>query len=149
MEYFRISEMDGPCISVSAGFDKNIQAIYQERLGDVEDMCMYHVQVPESICMPDVVFRPTFMVSEPCWECIRYYEPYLEARRCLLYAAGYGEIFYIPLLDVLEVPFDKRILFNRHMYRVLDKHSKQIVVSLELLESILRRQFIGFHVNEL
>lgn len=149
MDYFHINEIDGPCVSIFAGFDKNIQAIFQERAEDIEDMCMYQVQVPTSICMPDVLFRPTFMVSEPCWECIQLYEPYIQYRRCVLYTAGYGGIFYIPLLDTLNKPLEKRLLFNRHIYQVLDKKSKQIIVSLELLESILKREFIGFSAREL
>lgn len=58
MDYFQISESADPAISVSAGFDKNMQAILQERFKDIEDMYMYRIQIPNSVCLPDVLFRP-------------------------------------------------------------------------------------------
>lgn len=148
MDYFLINEMDGPAISISAGFDKNIQSILQERYRDIEDMCMYRMQIPETVCLPDVLFRPSFMMSEPCWECVQYYEPYLEARRCLLYDRDGSGIFYIPLLETAQCLSDKKELFNRHIFRIRG-NKKHIVISLDLIESLLRRDYIGFNIKEI
>lgn len=149
MDYFQISESADPAISVSAGFDKNMQAILQERFKDIEDMCMYRIQIPNSVCLPDVLFRPVFMLSEPCWECVRCFEPYMEAGRCFLYNTDFSGVFYIPFLDTFESISNKRVLFNRHMFRLQGRNKKQIVISLELSESLLRRNFMGYSMKEL
>ncbi len=148
MDYFQLISAEGAQISFDAGFDKNIQAILQRKYENITDLSMYHIKIPEFICMAGVLFQPVFMVSEIAYECIRLYEPYIKSKRIVLYNEQYCGIFYILILEsrLLE---DKSSLFNRHILSVKDQSKDKVVVSLDLLESLLKRHIIGFQIKKL
>lgn len=148
MNYFQLMSTEGAQISFDAGFDKNIQAILQRKYENITDLSMYHIKIPQFICMADVLFQPAFMVSEIVYECIRLYEPYIKSKRIVLYNEQYCGIFYILILETRLLE-NKSSLFNKHIMIVRDQYKDKVVVSLELLESLLKRHIIGFQVKEL
>lgn len=148
MDYFELKNTVGPQISVDTVFDKNIQAILQKKYQNISDFSMYHIKIPEFICMTDILFQPVFMVSETVFECIRLYEPYIKSKRIILYNEQYCGIFYILLLELKSLE-NKKTLFNKHIFRIQDGFKDKVVVSLELLESLLKRYAIGFQIEEI
>lgn len=149
MEYYQITQNTEIPVSISCGFDHNIIAIAKKNYGEVADMSMYRMQASQYSYFPDMIFMPVFMVSEMAYQCIRMYEPYIRFKRLLLYDEERVEIFYIPLLEKVNSLNNKKELFNRHLFFIEGKHSESIILSLDLLESLLKRKFIGFTVIEM
>lgn len=129
----------------------------------LERFTVLFVSAEEDIVFPSIINYPHFMVTEEIFRIFKVFEPNLENSRIVLIERkqGRSETYFLPWLQNLEYSIDKeskKMLFAKKC----DNHRKLVfsasheksriqntVIRLELLESLLRRSFVGIKAEEI
>lgn len=147
--------------------DRNLYTnlMTKEAYAKIEDDIIYYYHLGDEVELPDVVFRPTFMVGDGLHNIISLYDDTIEWKHMQIFpdmedfpnetAKGY----WIPLLneyhclhqDTVLLPdkttkkpiLDRSRLRNTDIFRISGVSENLIVVSLALAESISRRELYG------
>ncbi len=110
----------------------------------------------------DVITFPCFLVSEKVKEILQIYDPTMSYARMILYEENrqISKTYYYPFLEELEEviqddtsmkqsdaePKEPRIEL---IFKMRAKNRTKVILRLDLLESILRRNPIGIGVREI
>ncbi|MBQ3544180.1 MAG: hypothetical protein IJA34_04245 [Lachnospiraceae bacterium] len=146
----------------------NTEHIIKKQYGKLEEK--YFLLLKENIKMyqSDVIFEPTFMVSDMLRYCIQKYEPNIKATFVGLLERNNNRVFefFIPHLDEQECLSDKSIITGngtvlenavfdikkmnkrKYIFRIGGLNSTYIAVREEFAESILRRGAKGIKFIE-
>lgn len=116
----------------------------------------------------DIILNPFFMVSEELKNLLAIFEPNLKYKVIFLIDSENKKMgqYFIPLLDKIdclsessEFNLDKTIikkgiidekkLKDKAIFMIDNMKSQQIVMRMDLVEAILRRDFLGMRIKEL
>jgi len=113
----------------------------------------------------DIILQPRFLVSKKVIETIKLYDPRLRFERVVLFdSENNTRAYYIPILEELNVLTlnsrvgrDRRTLEyieidgekakGRSIFQIESKCKVYILVRLDLMESLLRREVIGIDLK--
>lgn len=128
----------------------------------------FFVTANEPILFPDIINYPFFMVSENMFKVIKHFEPNLKISRIILIDPKDSQTatYFLPWLqcieETIEANFQQRnsqlsFLLKREkniemkaIFAVKNKrdNKKYTIFRIELLEALLRRDYIGIDIRE-
>ena len=150
MEYFRLSQDKRMPYAVTlSGIDK-IEGYFESKQGD---MSLLENGISEVIShsplnfYPDILDRQIYMVKGVVKEVFDMFLPGMIYKRCNLIdrVVERYETYYIPIIDAIK--FKGGIERGRHIFRREDSKEIEVVVSLAVVEAILRRKSVGVRVE--
>lgn len=117
----------------------------------LQDYYVFEMKTAEETLMPDIFTDPFFMVKREIYKVVMMYVPEMKVKYISFvdYERGMYETYVAPVLDVIEqkklgqIDISEKVLFC-----ISDIFSRYIVMRLDLLESILRRDILGLKVRE-
>ncbi len=128
---------------------------------------VYCVDGHMQMVFADILLFPCFMVSGVVRDVICLYEPSIRYRRVVLMDRRQkkSKAYYVPFLEETDCVVDKSFKFGekgsrdpikldgkkingKALVKLSYRNSKRIAVSLDLIESILRRKTVGIGAEE-
>ncbi len=118
----------------------------------------------ESIRMTftDIITSPCFMASEMVLDVIKRYEPSMKGMRIVLCdkARRKSRAYYIPYLERVWIvsqikgnprcmPVERQCLEGRKILEVTDGWQYKVIMRMDMVESILRRDALGIGLEEI
>ncbi len=126
---------------------------------------LFHVESNMQMVFTDILTSPCFMVSEMVRNVIRRYDPFIYFIRIILLdkKCGQSMAYYIPYLDTVQYTFKKdmnkggetyfeieqKSIEGKAILEITDGYGFHVIMRMDLLESILRRQAIGIGLKEI
>lgn len=126
---------------------------------------LFSVEGNMQMVFTDVLTLPCFMVSETVRNVIRKYDPFVYFVRIILLDKEHRQsmAYYIPYLDTLQYtlkknidkkgkPYfevDKKNVEEKVIMEITDGYHSHVIMRMDLVESILRRQTIGIGLQEI
>lgn len=126
---------------------------------------LFPVESNMQMVFTDVLTSPCFMVSETVRNVIRKYDSFVYFIRIILLDKEHRQsmAYYIPYLDTVPYTLEKDVDKGGKPYFVVDKksieekpiveitdgHNSHVIMRMDLVESILRRQAIGIGLQEI
>jgi hypothetical protein len=171
MRYFvmhqdeRITDMPNP-----TDFHQKIDVrdVNARRAGLVPYRTMMMIQPNEHTVFPDVICRPVMLVTREVKDVIENYDEFLEYRQ-ISYLDPDNELtqlYFIPMLDVIDclsekseyvndsrssfskVVIKRALIRDKSLFQVKTKTQRLVIIRLDLVESLLIRQYKGFALTE-
>ena len=127
----------------------SIEGYYEYKRGNVkllEDSFVSMVSPGQLHFYPDILDRQVFMVKGPVKDVFDIFLPDVEYKHCCFIDApnrAYVQ-YYVPILDAAD--FRTGIDSGHFVFRNLDSSDIEVVVSLEVIEAVLRRKPAGCRV---
>ena len=113
----------------------------------------------------DIVTFPCFMVRKMVRDTIALYNPFIKFVRIILYDKGRKEsmAYYMPFMKTIEhvetncknrymineIVLEREKLMDEAIIEVMSKDKTHIIMRMDLVESILRRNAIGIGLKEI
>lgn len=171
MKYFITQDRkDMTCFPCIRNWYNNIdvEAIQNGNYEKLNRFTTFFVTAEEPILFPDIINYPFLMVSEELFKVIKHFEPNLKMSRIVLIDPKDSQMatYYLPWLmcvdEIIEEYFLKRnsqqsFLMERKnnietktVFAVKNKrdNKKYTVFRIDLLETLLRRDYIGMDIKE-
>ena len=172
MKYFKLQEAPegkrGPQIMNWYGsFD--VRNIRMEGFPKIPKRQLYMVEPVDLLIFTDIILFPFLLVSPEVKRVIEMYREQSFYREVILLnqKTGVSKLYYLPVfnetadLDVVERsykngrpaalagrPEGTRFMVNRHIFWARDARRRHTIVSLDLAESILKREAVGVGLKE-
>ncbi|MEJ8553233.1 imm11 family protein [Tepidibacter sp. Z1-5] len=170
MEYFLLKQderyNDFPMIiDLFSKVDK--RNINIENYKKLDDMMVFHVNASENSVFMDILERQIYLISSGLKDLISKYEPNIIYKTVFLIdrVNKVQRKYFLPIffeVDTLhessefnldksvikKIVLDKNKIKDRKIFKINKGEKTQIVVSLDLAESILRRSFIGVKLED-
>ena len=133
---------------------------------DVNDAVFLYIKGPGDGCVPDFIQSPVTMISYPVKEVFSMYEDGISFKRVYItdLKKKFSYRFYIPFIPEMDslsdnverfpdgrekkVILDKKKCMRHHVFFIKDSITRRPVVSLAVLESMLRRNVKGIDIKE-
>lgn len=138
------------------------KALEGKRAYELPRHSLFLVEAHQQMVFTDVITFPCFLVSEKVKEILQIYDPTMSYARMVLYEENrqISKTYYYPFLEELEEdiqddtsmkqfaaePKENRIEL---IFKMRAKNRTKVILRLDLLESILRRNPIGIGVREI
>lgn len=103
----------------------------------------------KDLIVPEVIVKPTLLIEQGLKDILIKYEPNMKFQEVSLFDGISGEIytFYQPgLLELDSIDEGKKL--NKVIYCVKEVYESKIIVRLDYMESMLRRNATGFLIKE-
>ena len=126
---------------------------------------LFPVESNMQMVFTDVMTSPCFMVSETVRNVIRKYDSFIYFIRIILLDKEHRQsmAYYIPYLDTVPYtirkdvdkggkPYfavDKKSVEEKAVAEITDGHNSHVIMRMDLIESILRRQAVGIGLREI
>lgn len=126
---------------------------------------LFSVESNMQMVFTDVLTSPCFMVSETVRNVIRKYDSFIYFIRIILLDKEHRQsmAYYIPYLDAVGCTFrkdiskggkayfevDKKSIEEKVIAEITDGHNSRVIMRMDLVESILRRNTVGFGLQEI
>ena len=135
------------------------KTLHEKKRNLIPKYTIYHITPHIQTVFTDLILHPCFMVSEKMMETIKLYDPYLHFERIVLADQATKKvcIYYIPILEKLDILTDKSTLENieiaggkikgRAIFQIEHHGKVDVIAHLDLVESLLRRKVIGIELK--
>ena len=172
MKYFEIQ--DSPELKYApqlkdwyGRFDvRNINPLGYPKLPERE---LFFVEKSENIIFTDIILFPFLLISPLVREVIQMYREVCFYREIILLdqQSGLSKIYYLPVLDetksiqlvkkqykneVCQLKFEpannREVFIDRNLFWVRDAKKRHTIISLDMAESLIRRNVIGLGLQE-
>lgn len=124
---------------------------------------LFLVEAHQQMVFTDVITFPCFLISEKVKEILQKYDSSISYMRVIFYdqAKGKSKAYYLPFLEEIEADRKEngdstqravsglKGLRNRAIFKLRENNQTKIIIRLDLLESILRRETLGIGVKEI
>lgn len=165
MKYFEILVDENyipPCpIEWYGKLDK--KALEGKKVYELPRHYIFSVERHQQMVFTDIITFPCFMISEKLKEIIQKYDPHIRYTRIIFYDRMRGESkeYYLPILEEREderkagssladiLILKQKNIENSVIFAIRQKQQTRIIMRIDLLESILRRDAIGIGINEI
>ena len=131
-----------PRIANSSDFNV-LRAVLQNQQDKLPAKTVFRLRELPVYGLPDVIFAPVLMVSKLFYSCVCMYHPYQKAIPIrLIYPDGIAPYFIL----LLEEEGKEEGISDcmQHIFQVQQDKKIKMKISLDLLESLLRRGAFGF-----
>lgn len=171
MKYFIIEQKEKlPNVPVIQNWYKkiNVEAITKAECWKIPKRTALDVMPDKYITFYDVLSFPFFMVSETVCDIIKSFEPNLIVKDIVLFDSRYrtAEKYCLPILDEMidlsdenllcihnkkysDVMLDLNGMSDKYIFQVTSYDKKYVIMRLELVETILRRDVKGIMLHEI
>lgn len=172
MKYFKLQETPefkyGPQIKDWYGtFD--VRDIKMESFPKLPKRQLYVVEPYESLIFTDIILFPFLLISPLVKKVINIYKEQSFFREVILLNQKSGEsrMYYLPVLNETKelqlversynngelvintkIPDQTRFVVDKHIFWVRDSQKRHTIVSLDFVESLLKRDAIGIGLKE-
>lgn len=125
---------------------------------------LFSVESNMQMMFTDVLTSPCFMVSETIRNVIRKYDAFVYFIRIILLDKEHKQsmAYYIPYLDTVSCThrkdmsrggmtyfeIDRKSVEEKVIVEITDGHDSHVLMRMDLVESILRRQAVGIGLRE-
>lgn len=125
---------------------------------------LFYVEEHMQMIYTDIIMSPCFMVSDIVKKTIELYNPFIKYSRIILFDKKRKKsmAYYIPFLQTVDciiknnvynskkqiIQIEKEKVNGQVLIRVLQMNQTNILIRLDLIESILRRGAIGIGLEE-
>lgn len=162
MKYFLIhaEEEANPIPVITNWHNKiNINYIKKGMAYNIPKWTILEIKNNSETIFTDILSYPFFIVSEMVKEVIEFYDSTMEWKRLILFDKlnQVNQLYYLPILEEINL-FEKEnkehLMLsmeqekNLPVFKVNKRKNSGIVVRLDLIESILRRNPIGISLTE-
>ena len=126
---------------------------------------LFSVESNMQMVFTDVLTSPCFMVSKTVRDVIRKYDSFVYFIRIILLDKEHKKsmAYYIPYLDMVQytlrkdidnrekayITVDKKSVEEKVLVEISDGHHSHVIMRMDLVESILRRQTVGIGLQEI
>jgi len=153
MIYFKISQDLDASGSIRLTGENNIGGYHEARSGDLTRLDNAIVSLVDYNSLkncPDILDRQLYMVRGAVKQVFDIFMPSIEYKHCV-FTERDGESheqYYIPMLEVLNVNEALQAMEqHRPFFRVVVSRERVVVVSLEVVEAMLRRNPVGIKID--
>lgn len=138
-----------------------------ENFNQIEDFTLLDIKADEHTVFPDILTNPYFLLSADAREIVNSYEPAMQMKGVRLYQSqnGINQEYYLPLLPVLSclsedseflhksIDVKRAVIWEdktngRTLFQIGGIEKRRVVIRMDLLESLLRREAFGFFLKE-
>lgn len=171
MKYFIVEQdkkiIDGP--QIINWYNKiDVEKINRNEVHKIPNFIELDVKSVDDVTYYDIISFPFFLISELYFEIIQMFEPNLPKKRVTLFEAE-KNIMHTYLLPVMgqpiiieensmvqlhkgnfkEVFFQMNSSTNKYIFQIVAFKKRYIVMRLELVEALLRRNITGLMLHEI
>jgi len=113
------------------------------KVDNILDRSVFHIKSNSETVFTDIISIPFLLFSHEAFKIINRYERMLRSKKIALIDVenNFTRIYHLPIN--IDTARDKAIFY------LDDIENKKLVINLELAESILRRNLIGFDLKEM
>jgi len=150
MKYYRLCQDRRIPYSVLLTNLNNIGGYYESKGGNLSLLDKTIVSFVNSSPInfyPDILDRQIFMIKDAVKEVFDLFMPELEYKHCCLLdnPNNRHELYFIPVLDLVDM--SKNSTKGTHIFRLKDTREIEVIISLEVVEAILRRKSAGIRIS--
>lgn len=120
---------------------------------------LFTVEPSENTIFTDFILFPFLLLSPKVTDVIKMYREICFCRDVILLdqSSGKSELYHLPVLDETEklavrekqdLPSGKKVRVDKHIFWVRDSRKRHTIISLDLAESLLRREVTGLGIRE-
>lgn len=130
---------------------------------------LFLIEPSENIIFTDIILFPFLLISPMVREVIQMYREACFYREVILLdrQSGLSRVYYLPVLDetrrirLMDKPYkngicqlkmdpsdSEKVHIDRNLFWVRDNKKRHIVISMDMAESLIRRNVIGFGLKE-
>lgn len=160
MQYFIVSVDDNYVAPVPSGWYGMIdkKTLHRKKAYEMSRHLLYETENHMQMVFTDIITFPCFMVSEMIKEVMIQYSPFTKFVRVVLFCKerDMSMTYYIPFLDIVEYGEKtdlngglKEVMEDRVAAEVKNGDKTQVIMRMDLVESILRRNAIGVGLKEI
>ena len=145
---------------------KDITFRNEKNLHKLKNRTVFNIKPEKNIIWTDIISIPNFFVSQKIKDIIEKYDKKIKFKQVILLDKenANAEVYYLPLLDFIECLSNESIVArntikkcilkkdaikDKVIFRIGDVNKRYIVVRLDLIESILRRDTRGIKLEEI
>lgn len=153
MRYFKLSQDRDIPGGVSLSGVNSIGGYHEARSGDLsmlDNAFVSHVDYNSLNSCPDILDLDLFMVKGAVKQVFDMYIPKSQYKHCILTERDgkKHEQYFIPLLDLVDVGEGlEAAAQDKQIFRIISSNERMVVVSLEVIEAVLRRSPMGVRVD--
>ena len=134
------------------------KALEGKRAYELPGHSLFLVEAHQQMVFTDVTTFPCFLISEKVKEILQKYDPFIPYARMIFYdkKRSKSKAYYFPFLEEMEAGIEKggnstqqSIVNQKVIFKLREENQTKIIVRLDLLESMLRREVIGIGVREI
>ncbi len=162
MKYFIVSVDDNYVTPVFHDWHGVIdrKTLHRKKVFEIQKHLLFQVENHMQLVFTDILTFPCFMVSEMVKNVIKMYNPFLKYVRVILFQKEKERsmAYYIPYLEqvIFGKQNDGRGMFmeqekagDKVVMEIVDGDKLHIVMRMDLVESILRRNAVGIGLKEI
>nr|WP_317358991.1 DUF1629 domain-containing protein [uncultured Tyzzerella sp.] len=145
---------------------EDISLINEKNLVKIKNREVFNIKPNKNRVWTDVISIPNFFVSKKVKDIIEKYDKKIKFKQVILLDKENvdAEVYYLPLLDFIECLSNESVVIrntikkgvlkkeaikDKVIFRIGDVNKRYIVVRLDLIESILRRDTRGIRLEEI
>lgn len=163
MKYFEIQEAPelkyAPCLENWYGaFD--VRDISLEAYPKLPQRQLFTIEPSEKTIFSDLILFPFLLLSPKVTDVIKMYRERCFYREVILLdqVSGKSELYHLPVFDETDRLLivdkqsdasDEAIDPNKHIFWVRDSLKRHTIISLDLTESLLKREVMGLGIKEI
>ena len=140
------------------------KTLSRKRISQMSKHLLFQTEKHMQMIFTDILTFPCFMVSEMVMEVIKNYDPFIRFLRIILYDNDRKRsmAYYIPYLSqIVCVESREENMSIRHIYvqgqdikervifEIVNRNTSNVVMRMDLVESILRRGAIGIGLRKI
>ena len=170
MQYFLIeAETQDPLPEIINWYGKiNPQYINEKDADKIKNWELLNVKVCQDTVFPDVLSDPFFMLSKNAAEIVSHYEPGISMIGIQLFSRKNRILlpYFLPILPMVnclssqsefvneDIDISKGVLVEKAissqaLFQLAGIDTQRVVIRLDLLESLLRREALSIRIQEL
>lgn len=171
MDYFQIQQdprinYTPTLLDLGTHFDK--RWVINEEYDKIPKITAFHIKEQEFTQYPDLLDRQIPIISKSFKELITLYEPQIMFKTISLIEAkkGMNKIYYLPIFKTIKclhestqynldetviktIVLDKEKIEDLSIFKVGNEKTKALMIRLDLMESLLRRNIKGIGFNKI
>lgn len=170
MQHFLIeAETEDPLPAIINWYDQiKPQYINEMNADKIKEWVLLEVDMNQDTIFPDILCDPYFLLSKDAAKLVHQYEPGIRMIGVNLFSGKYRIFlpYYLPILPVINCLSSKSEFINedidisrgiiieketagRALFQIAGIETQRVVIRLDLLESILRREPLSIRIHEI
>lgn len=114
-----------------------------------DDVILFRIKEDSELIIPDILLIPMVMVNRQIKDIFVKYEPNASIHQVMLINRNDSEPYEFYRIEIPEVTgIEEGKNLDKVIFKVSDVYESQIIVRLDFMESILRRDAVGFDIKE-